>query len=117
MTEINFITLAFVSLVLALATGQSFFSDALYDPSYVLLLLYATIPVTVVTFGLFQWVIKHISATTASLKDYVQLTIGFGLSMFILGESVNLPFIVGSAIVIIGVAIATGKTIWRTLRG
>lgn len=117
MTEINFLTLAFVSLILALATGQSFFTQAFYDPSYILLLLYATIPVTVVTFGLFQWVIKHISATTASLKDYVQLTVGVGLSMIVLGEMINLPFIIGSMIVIIGVSISTGRAIWRTLRG
>jgi len=117
MTEINFLTLAFVSLVLALATKQSFFTEAFYDPSYVLLLLYATVPVTVVTFGLFQWVIKHVSATTASLKDYVQLTVGVGLSLLVLGETLNIPFIIGSMIVIIGVSIATGKAIWRTLRG
>lgn len=116
MTEINFLTLACVSLILAQVTGQSFFTNAFYNPSYVLLLIYATIPVTVITFGLFQWVIKHISATTASLKDYVQLTVGVGLSLLILGEAINTPFIIGSAIVIIGVGISTGKAIWRTLR-
>lgn len=117
MTEINFLTLGFVSLTVALATKQSFFTEALYDPSYVLLLLYATIPVTVVTFGLFQWAIKHVSATTASLKDYIQLIVGVGLSLVVLRETVNTPFIIGSAIVIIGVGISTGKAIWRTLRG
>lgn len=117
MTEINFLTLTCVSLILALSTGQSFFTRAFYNPSYVLLLIYATIPVTVITFGLFQWVIKHVSATTASLKDYVQLTVGVGLSLLILGEAINTPFIIGSAIVILGVGIGTGKAIWRTLRG
>lgn len=117
MTEINFLTLTLVCFVIAVATGQSFFTGAFYNPSYVLLLLYATIPVTVVTFGLFQWVIKHVSATTASLKDYVQLMVGVGLSLLVLGEAINIPFIFGSVIVILGVSISTRRAIWRILRG
>lgn len=117
MTEINFLTLALFSLVMAVVTGQTFVTDAIFTPSYFFLLLYAAIPVTVVTFGIFQWVIKHISATTASLKDYIQLVISVGLSIVILGERLNAIFILGSGIVVTGLILASHKAILRILRG
>lgn len=117
MTEINFLTLTLFSLIMAIMTGQSFVTDALFTPSYLLLLLYAAIPVTVVTFGVFQWVIKHISATTASLKDYIQLVVSVGLSIVLLGERMNAIFILGSGVVVFGLILATHKSILRILRG
>lgn len=112
MAELNFITLAAVTLLLALITKQSFFTNAFYDPSYLLIFLYSTVPVTVVTFVLFQWVIKHVSATTATLKDYVQLIVGVGVSIVVLGEKVNTSFILGSIIVVLGIGITTGRAVY-----
>lgn len=112
MAEINFLTLAMVSLILAVSTGQLFFIPKVLDTTYLLVFLYSTVPVTVVTFGLFQWVIKHISATTASLKDYIQLVVGVALSLIVLKETVNTSFIIGSLIVVIGISIATGRSVF-----
>lgn len=111
MAEINFLTLAVVSLVLALVTKQSFYTPRVMDPTYVAVFLYSTIPVTVITFGLFQWAIKYLSATTASLKDFIQLIVGVALSIITLKETVNASFIIGSLIVILGISIATGKSV------
>lgn len=112
MAELNFLTLAAVTFFLALVTKQSFFTSAFYNPSYLLIFLYSTIPVTVVTFVLFQWVIKHVSATTATLKDYVQLMVGVGVSIVVLGEKVNPSFILGSIIVVLGIGITTGRAVY-----
>lgn len=112
MAELNFLTLAVVSLILALITHQSFITPAFSNLTYLLTLIYSTIPVTVVTFVLFQWVMKHVSATTATLKDYVQLIVGVGVSMVVLGEKVNLSFILGSIIVVLGIGITTGRAVY-----
>lgn len=111
MTELNFMTLTAVSLILAVSTRQQFFTPGIVDPTYILVFLFSTIPVTVVTFGLFQWVIKHISATTASLKEYIQLVVGVALSFIVLREPVNASFIIGSLIVVLGIAIATSRSV------
>lgn len=111
MAEINFLTLAVVSLFLAVSTNQLFFTPGVLEPTYLLTFVYSTIPVTVIAFGLFQWVLKHISATTASLKDYIQLVVGVALSIIVLKETVNVSFAVGSLIVVVGISIATGKSI------
>lgn len=111
MTEVSFLTLAAVSLILAVSTGQVFYTPKVLDTTYLWVFLYSTIPVTVITFGLFQWVIKHISATTASLKDYIQLVVGVGLSLIVLKEMLNASFIIGSVIVVAGITIAAGRPI------
>lgn len=111
MSQYNFITLAVTSLIFALITNQSFFTPAFYTPSYFFLFLFATIPLTVVPFWTFQWVMKHLSATTSSLKSYLQLIIGVFLSITFLDEQINLYFIIGTFIVLIGITIASGKSI------
>jgi drug/metabolite transporter (DMT)-like permease len=110
MVETNFLTLAGVCIILALVTRQQFFAPRVLDPIYLFVLFYGTIPVTVGSFGLFQWALKHISATTASLKDYIQLVVGVTLSLIVLKEKVNASFIIGSLIVILGISIATGRS-------
>lgn len=115
MAEIGFIMMAIFGFVLALITNQSFYTDAFHRPSYQLLFFYSAIPLTVVTFVLFQWAIKHISATTASLKDYIQLVIGVAVSMMVLGEKINTSFMIGSAIVLVGIAITTGRSVFNKM--
>lgn len=111
MTFVNFLTLAAINALIALVGHHEFVTPQALTPGYIALLLYATGPLTVVTFGLFQWVVKHISATSASLKDYLQLIISIGLSILLLGETINVPFIIGGAIVLVGLVITTRKTV------
>jgi drug/metabolite transporter (DMT)-like permease len=111
MVEINFLTLAVVSFILAICTRQPFFTPGVLDPTYLFVFVYSTVPVTVVSFGLFQWALKYISASTASLKDYIQLIVGVALSLMVLKETVNASFVIGSLIVILGIGIATGRPV------
>lgn len=115
MAQVNFLTLAATSFILAIVTKQVFYTKAFVDPAYVFTFVYSTIPVTVITFVLFQWVIKHISATTASLKDYVQLIVGVSVSLIALGETINTSFILGSMIVLIGISITTGRSVYSKI--
>ena len=72
-----------------------------------LLLAYLGIVATVAAYIFFQWLIKHASATTASLNTYIQSPLGFLLAWMILGDQLSWEFIVGTAITFCGVYLAT----------
>lgn len=109
----NIFVTTFVSLIFALATNKHLIVPEFLSTRYLPILLYASVMITVVTFFLFQWAIKHVAATTASLKEYMQLIIGVGFNTFILGESLTVGFLMGASLVIAGVFIATGQKISR----
>ena len=113
----NFFTTTGVSFLFAITTKQQFFSPGVLQPTYVLTLLYTAIMVTVVTYVLFSWAVKHIAATTASLKEYLQLFFGLLLNTLILGEAITAGLLVGGVLIIVGVSIATGANILREARG
>lgn len=72
-----------------------------------LLLIYLGFFVTVATFFLYQWAIKHSSANTASLMTYLQPPSGFFLAWIFLGSTLAWEFVVGTAIAFFGVFSAT----------
>jgi len=111
----NFFVTTIASLAIALATGKSLMFPALQDISFLSVLLFAGIFLTLLTFGLLQWILKHISASTASLKDYIQLIVGFGLNAAILGESLTVYYFLGSILVIAGVVFATQGIVLKKL--
>ena len=113
----NFFTTTGVSFLFAITTKQQFFSPGVLQPTYVLTLLYTAIMVTVVTYVLFSWAVQHIAATTASLKEYLQLFFGLLLNTLILGEAITAGLLVGGVLIIVGVSIATGANILREARG
>jgi drug/metabolite transporter (DMT)-like permease len=57
----------------------------------------------------YQFAIKKGGATAASLFTYVQPIVGIALPVMILGETITMPFIVGAALALFGVQVATKK--------
>ena len=110
-TSLFFFAATFLSFLLSILTKQQFFPSALFAPMYVFTLFYSGIFITLVTYFLFQWAIKRISVTTASLKQYIEPIVGVSLNTILLGETLSLGFIFGALLVIIGVTIATGTKI------
>lgn len=108
-TFVNFATCTIMALIASLATGQSLALPALISPSYGVLFAYSVVGVTIITFFLFQWALQHVSATTASLKDYVQLIIGVSVNAIVLGEQLTPAFIFGSILILTGVLMATSQ--------
>lgn len=108
MISINFFTNCIVTLGIALMTRQTFFPPEALTFQFLLTLIYAGVVLTVVTYGLFQWTIQHVSATTASLKNYLEPVVGVFFNSILLGEMITGGYIVGSLMVIVGIAIATG---------
>jgi drug/metabolite transporter (DMT)-like permease len=112
---VNFATCTVAAAGAAIITHQSFIVPAFGQLSYVSIFLYAVLGLTITTFFLFQWAVQHVSATTASLKEYIQLVEGVALNTIILGERITPIFFLGSILVISGVVIATGQHISRRL--
>ncbi len=112
-TSMNIGVVTICTGIAALFFRQPLITPALLQSSYVLLLLFAAIAITLVTFFLFQWGVQHVSAATASLKEYIQLVFGVGINTFVLHEQLTGSYIVGSILVALGVFIATSEHLTR----
>ncbi|MEK7079639.1 MAG: DMT family transporter [Patescibacteria group bacterium] len=101
------------------------FTATQWNPSYVskltgtnlIIIFQLGIFVTVATYLLLQWAIKHSSATTASLNQYLLPIFAVVFNIFFLGERLTLGFIVGSIVVFAGVFLATGERFLTEVKG
>ncbi len=114
-TFINFTVCALAAGAFSIFTGLSFEVPAFASPSYLGLFAYVVLGVTVLTFFLFQWAVQHVSATTASLKEYLQLVVGVSINAVVLGERFTPVFFIGSALILTGVLVATGSQISKKI--
>ncbi len=73
------------------------------------LLLFYGAMVTATTFLIHQWAIKHSSATTASLTNYLQPMFAFIYNSLFIGETLTIEFIAGSLLVLLGTFLATSE--------
>lgn len=114
-------TAAFAGL--AALSWKPHYATLLLQPTNLLLILHLGVLVTVATYLLYQWAIKHSSATTASLNQYLQPVIALLFNIAFLGERLTIGFVLGSIVVMAGVGIATGGPMvheirrWKMLRG
>jgi len=109
----SFFTSAICFTILSfLLPDQRFGIERFTDPLNIFLIIHLVILVTVVTFLMYQWMIKHTSATTASLNNFTQPLFGIVINMIVLGELASTEFVIGSAITLLGVYLAT--TDYRT---
>ena len=106
-TSVNIFVVTVAATLASFITGQTLITPALFIPSYAGVLLYASIGITITTFFLFQWGVQHVSASTASLKEYIQLIVGVAINALVLGERLSTTYVLGSALIIIGVLFAT----------
>lgn len=114
--SINIFTVAVAATGAAVLTNHRIISLSFLSPQYMGILLYASIGITIITFLLFQWGVQHISASTASLKTYIQLISGVGLNAIFLNERLTGGYVIGSILVIIGIFLATGRQMTNRIR-
>ena len=114
-TSVNIFTVTAIAAIASVISGQTLISPALFVPSYLAVLLFASVGITIVTFFLFQWGIQHVSASTASLKEYIQLVIGVAINAIVLGERLSITYFVGSILIILGVLFATGNRLSKKM--
>lgn len=102
---------AFVTFILSLATSTIHIPRMVSHPQTLLLVSHLALFATIGMYLLYQYAIKHLSATTASLSNYIGPIFGFTINAIVLGERMTLGFIFGSFIVLIGVFLASGSQI------
>lgn len=105
-----------IFFLMSLFTFKTTYLTALQKPSIVLLIMHLGIVVSVVTFTLYQWAIKHTSATTASLSTYIGPIFGVAVNVIALGEKITPAFVAGAVIVFTGLGIIHGKNLINEAR-
>ncbi len=77
------------------------------DPGPVAALLYMAIAGTAITFPLYFWLLEHMEARQVALIGYGTPVVALLLGAFLMGEPMTTRTWVGSAMVVIGVAVAS----------
>jgi drug/metabolite transporter (DMT)-like permease len=108
-TSMSLFVSAFIFCIITLLTYHGNLLISFSRPDTLLLLLHLSLLVTVATYLLYQWAIKHSSGTTASLNIYLQPVFGLGINALLLGERVTTGLLIGSTFVILGVVLATKR--------
>ena len=82
----------------------------------ILLVVHLGVFVTVATFTLYQWAIKHSSATTASYATYAGPVVSVAINVIVLGETITSGFVAGALIIFTGLMIVSGKSLFAQAR-
>lgn len=108
-TSMHFFVSSMLCFIFALVMKQPLITSAVVTLPYIGTMIYSTIVLTLLTYFLFQWAIEHVSATTASFKQYVEALFAVLVNALFLGERLTPGFVGGGSLVLIGLAIATIK--------
>lgn len=115
-TGVFFFTASIVFAVISLFTFKTSYIPTLLQPSTILLILHLSVVVTVATYLLFQWAVKHSSATTASLQNYIGPVFSILVNVAVLKETITSAFLMGAALVLAGVVIASGSGLLQEVK-
>lgn len=115
-TGVFMFTTCIVFGIVSLFTFQPRYLTILAQPSILLLFLHLGTVVTVATYLLFQWAVKHSSASTASLQNYIGPIFSVMVNVTFLKETVTPAFFIGAALVMTGVVIASGSGLLQEVK-
>ena len=115
-TSVLMFTTTTVFFIVSLFTFQPRYLTVIAQPSTLFLFLHLGILVTVVTYLLYQWAVKHTSATTASLQNYLGPVFSILVNVTVLGETITPAFLIGTAFVLAGVIIASGSGLLQEVK-
>jgi drug/metabolite transporter (DMT)-like permease len=96
--------------VLPLLVASYFFEDystLSFDQIGIASILYLSIFCTVITFVVYFWLVKRVEAVILSLSAFVTPVIAVVIGVVIMGENISHGLYIGSALVLIGVAVAS----------
>ena len=88
-----------------------------FDPAPVAALLYMAIAGTAVTFPLYFWLLEHMEARQVALIGYGTPVVALFLGVVFMGEPITARTMAGSAMVVVGVAVASHLRGGKGLRG
>jgi len=78
-----------------------------FDPGPVAALLYMAVAGTAITFPLYFWLLEHMEARQVALIGYGTPIVALFLGVVFMNESLTTRTLVGSALVVVGVAVAS----------
>ena len=107
------VTLNFCSMTLSvvpLLAASFIFEDYTaisFTPMGIASILYLSIFCTVITFVVYFWLVKRVEAVILSLSAFITPVIAVVIGVVIMGEHISHGLYIGSALVLIGVAVAS----------
>jgi drug/metabolite transporter (DMT)-like permease len=108
-SSISIFTTTIFFLCVSLFTFKSDHIPILTHPSTILIVLQLGIFATVATYLLFQYAVKHSSASTAVLGNYIGPVFSILVNVIVLGEIVTPSFLFGTALILVGVVVISGS--------
>jgi len=87
-------------------SGQPFVWDAASIGS----ILYLAVFGSVVAFGLYFWIIKHVDVTVLSYQTFIIPIVACFLGWIFLGETVTISVAIGGSMILAGIALATFRS-------
>ncbi|OGG11729.1 hypothetical protein A2Z00_01340 [Candidatus Gottesmanbacteria bacterium RBG_13_45_10] len=115
-TSVSMFTSFLIFLIATIVYPHRPILPRVFEGNNWILLLYFGACVTVVTYTLHQWAIKHSSATTASMTNYLQPVFALTFNAFLIGEKLTIEFLFGSFLVLAGTFLATSGQINTYIR-
>lgn len=115
-TSVFFFTATIIFFVISLFTFKTSYIPVLMKSSTMLLLLHLGLLVSVATYLLYQWAIKHSSATTASFQNYIGPVFSILINTAVLKETITPSFILGTALIMTGVVLANSTGLLREMK-
>lgn len=106
---VSFLVSTIAFFITSIFISRKDFITPIFDGNNLILLLLLGGIITVGSYVLMQWALKHTSATIVSLNQYIQPIFTISLATVILGEKLTLEFIFGALLVLLGVFIATNS--------
>jgi drug/metabolite transporter (DMT)-like permease len=104
----NAVAMAAAAVIMGgLALAVERHRPVVFDPAPVAALLYMAIVGTALTFPLYFWLLEHMQARQVALIGYGTPVVALFLGVAVMGEAMTLKTWVGSAMVVVGVAIAS----------
>jgi drug/metabolite transporter (DMT)-like permease len=103
-----------IMLVVSIATED--YSASIFDSKAIASIIYLALFCTVMAFVINFWLIKHVEAVILSLSAFITPVIAVFIGVNIMGEAFTSTIYLGSAIVLIGIAVANIGDIVNTYR-
>lgn len=109
--------LTYLSFSIGAVTFLPFAARDIFNPGFyqsltpflIFAILFETIFATVLTYSLFTWGLKYVSATAAGIISYLNPIVAILASIVFLGEKLTFSFIVGAVLVIIGLFVSEAR--------
>lgn len=109
--------LIYISFLIGVVCFLPFAAKDIFNPDFyfrltpflIFAILFETIVATILSYFLFTWGLKYVSATTSGIISYVYPIVAILASIIFLGEKLTMSFVIGTTLVVIGLFISEAR--------